>query len=189
MKKYEEIKDNNKCLTALCLVQILLHDILWVENFNPIAIRVLNKSQSMHLPLIRFLDELHPHRFKPLTRLINVGDNNADMTKSSRVLVSIVVVEIRIVFGAPIMCQFDGRMGAHRVHTSLLLTLRNLGCILVTHEEKRKLAMWKVKLFEKLHTQDVAVKRQTLARVFDAEHCLLKVKVFGLRRRFADQSS
>ena len=79
------------------------------QDFNPVAIWVLDKREPLHLAIIRALDELHAMRLKTVTRRLHVGNANADVSKPPRILVTVMVGSVRVILRAIVMCQFKQR--------------------------------------------------------------------------------
>ena len=78
------------------------------EDFDPIAVGVLNKSQALHGPIVGSLDEGNSELLESFTDGMNVGHGNADMTEALGFVVAMVVAaETRVALGAPIMSQFQ----------------------------------------------------------------------------------
>merc|ERR1712008_407728 len=59
--------------------------IVTVQYFNPVIVRILDKSQSFHFTIIRFLHKIDAQTFKSLAGLFNVRNHDSDVTEHHRV--------------------------------------------------------------------------------------------------------
>lgn len=69
----------------------------------PLTLHTVNESKALHVAPVGRLAEVHPFLLEPLASLVHVGDRDPDMPEPSRVLVAGVVLDIGIVFGAPVV--------------------------------------------------------------------------------------
>ena len=64
---------------------------LWVENFNPVAIRVHDEGNTLQTSIIWSLLKLHIQRIKVLARLLKIRYSDPDVSETLRIRVPVVV--------------------------------------------------------------------------------------------------
>ena len=62
-----------------------------VEDLYPVVVRILDEGETLHLPILRLLDKLHPHLLEPPARGVHVGHHHADVAEAPGVGVAVVV--------------------------------------------------------------------------------------------------
>lgn len=68
----------------------------------------VNKSEALHVASVRRFSELHSFLVEPLASLVHIGHRDPDVSKPSRVLVTRVIRDFSIIFGAPVVGQLHG---------------------------------------------------------------------------------
>lgn len=105
---------------------------LAVEDLDPITVRILNKSQSHHAPLIGLLDEFYTHFLESIASRIYIRNHQSNVPKSAGFRVAIVVLLFSILFGSPIVGQLQGSLSASSPLTPLFGILRNIRRVLIS---------------------------------------------------------
>lgn len=75
-------------LTSLRTIPIPLNNssnFVRIQNFNPVAIRILNKCQAFHFTIVRFLHKFDSQFFKSFAGAVYIRNGDSNVTKSSRV--------------------------------------------------------------------------------------------------------
>ena len=73
----------------------------------PVAIRIQNKCKSFHSTFVRPLTELDFQRLKSSTGCIDIWHHNANVSKAPRIIVTVMIFKIRIIFCPPIVSEFN----------------------------------------------------------------------------------
>ena len=77
---------------------------------HPVAVRVLDERQALHLAVVGALHELDPEALEPLAGGMDVGHGDTDVSESLRRGVAVVVpIELRIRLRAPVVGQLHQR--------------------------------------------------------------------------------
>lgn len=147
-----------------------------IEDFDPITVWVLDEGQSLHFPVIWLLDESYSELFESFTCSVNVRYNNSDVSISTWILVSIVIGEIWLILGSPVVSQLNGRMSRKGINGTFLVISWDLSWIFVSHEIQGKFSIRKIELLQKSHSQNFGIKRQGETRIFNSVHCLLEIE-------------
>jgi len=68
----------------------------WRQNLDPVTIGILQKRKPFHIAIIRSFNIRHAKIIKPRASSIHIWNRNSDVTKSSRLIIAMVVAKIRI---------------------------------------------------------------------------------------------
>src|SRR5882757_6308970 len=82
---------------------------LWLDDFDPVAVRILDECDIAHLALIGPLDERHTVLVEPADRRVQIGHREANVAKALRLRVAVVVLECRVALRAPVVRELEDR--------------------------------------------------------------------------------
>ena len=154
----------------------------WLHDLNPVAVRVFDERDIFHLALVGTLHKNDLILIKPSCRCIQVGHRKADVPKALRLRVAIVVFEVGVEFGAPIVGQFqNSALGKSPGRAFAYIVRRLLAFCGAMQEVQGKLHLREVKFSQQTHPHHAGVKGQCDLRVFDAQHGVIEHKSLGLR--------
>src|SRR5688572_13674639 len=150
------------------------------QDLDPVTVRVLDEGETLHLAVVGPLHECDAMRIKVLGSGIDVRHCDADMAKTARFGIAVVISgEVAVGFGAPVMGQLErGFLAKHE-----LGALRGIARNLFVHgpdeghEIQRKPHVRKIELVQQRHPEDVAVEGYRTLGILDAQHRLIEDEV------------
>lgn len=134
------------------------------DDFDPVVIRIQDECNVFHLTIRQFLLKLDAELFKPIARLMDVVDGDAQVAETLGFLVSIMVAEVGVVFGTVVVREFENGFALTSLSDALL--------VLIREEVERKVAT--VVLVNQVHAEYVFVKVERDFRVLDSKHDTVK---------------
>lgn len=189
----------------VCMALLCREHGIRVENLDPVTIGIFDESNSLHAAVVWFFHKFNALLFKSLTCGINVWHQNSNMSKATRIRISVMVHLIWIGFTAPItekntvnsgkllislqsvginmilLGQFYSSLLAHSPTWTFCVVDRNVSRILVAHKVQWELGFGKIVLLQQWHAQYTRIERQRLTGIFDTVHRLLEQEI--LRKR------
>ena len=153
---------------------------VWGEDFDPVAIRVLNKSQSFHRAVVGPLDERYLQLLESLAYGMDIGNGNSDMAEPLRFIIAMMVAgEICVALGSPIMSEFQQGVLTKEPFHAVPPVVRALAfeCSLEAEKLQGKIHFLEVESLQKFHADHVAIKGQGELRVLDPQHGLIESNV------------
>lgn len=126
--------------------------------------RIQDECNVFHLTIRQFLLKLDAELFKPIARLMDVVDGDAQVAETLGFLVSIMVAEVGVVFGTVVVREFENGFALTSLSDALL--------VLIREEVERKVAT--VVLVNQVHAEYVFVKVERDFRVLDSKHDTVK---------------
>ena len=150
-----------------------------LDNLDPVRIRVLDERQALHAAIGQALLEIAAQGFEAFTRSDDIRHRDADMAKTTRVGVAVVVGEVGVVFGAVVVGQFqDARDRLHPLGARGGVG-RDLGFVHQGQEIEAEFSLGEITLFNQRKTQYAGVEVQGLGDVLDPLHGVVEHEVRG----------
>jgi hypothetical protein len=153
---------------------VLKRQVVGRNDLDPVSIGIQNEGNVLHSTLVQLLLELDANLVEPLTGSLNVVNSNSQMAKALGLGVSVVVREVSLVLGAPVVGQLEetfsvaGSGGV--VHLKVLI---------VRKEIKSELGVLVLGSSEESHAQLFSVELNGLLGVLDSQHGVVE----SVRRR------
>lgn len=92
-------------INSICSKNNLWINGAWVENFDPITIWIFDECQSFHSAFVWTFHKVDTKLFEAFACRVNIRNQNANVTKTSWIGVSIMVFLIVIWFSTPIAIE------------------------------------------------------------------------------------
>lgn len=150
--------------------------LLILDDLDPVVIRVQNKGHILHPAIGQPLLPVHLFILHELACLVKVIDTDADVSKSLRFIVAVVVDFAFLCLCAVVPGQLQQPfLLSQRVDSVRgIFWLGNGKVAGVSEEVQCELGLLLLRSTEESHTHDILVEFQTLLRVLDADHAVVK---------------
>jgi len=142
------------------------------DDFDPVAIRVEDKSDALHLSIVGLLLERNTQLFQSVAGRGDIIDGDGDVAVSPAwVTVTVGVLEAWVVFSSVVVRQLENTFSCE-AGLGLFLVCESTTCVVVRKEVEGKVVVDLLRVL--LHSEEVTVEFQGSLRVPDTEHGVVK---------------